>query len=343
MTTIKQQDGLIAKPYYYDGFIILMAKHAIKICNLDLEPIREFNVADLEKVNDYEITEDILKIAVPYIINGEDVERHIFVNLKNGKIISHLRIEGYPFWSPTTFIGQDSMNNEPTEFHFYQADFTPLISLTAKYYDSAEDPNECMFIITSEKDGTEQQYLLNAETGAIINITYDYIQFHHSLPYGFGVNISSGKIEFFDTNLNIIIPGFAYAKFDIEYESSRFNYFLINDYLCIIIRLTDGPRTFYRHIILNASGKVFLDSLKHECYPMGNFIQIVGENTTQFLNTITGEISGLSLTAPTDETGKIDFSQISDINRLFTSNGIPLALPSTDEASKNLLFNYPTN
>ena len=51
---------------------------------------------------------------------------------------------------------------------------------------------------------------------------------------------------------------------------------------------------------------------------MGNLIQIYGNNGSQFLNTTTGEIRSLSITAQTDETGKIDFKQISDFNSLLT-------------------------
>ena len=51
---------------------------------------------------------------------------------------------------------------------------------------------------------------------------------------------------------------------------------------------------------------------------MGNLIQIYGNNGSQFLNTNTGKIETLSINAPTYETGKIEFKQISDFNSLLT-------------------------
>lgn len=334
MKTIKQNETIIAKPTYHDGNIILIEKGVIKIYTPSLELVSELNIDGLEEVTDYEIVSDTLKIALPYTVDGEQIGKHLFVNLKTGKSISHIRIEGYPYWNPTTYIGQDNLDTEVTDFHFYNANLAPIISVSANYYESVDSNKECMFIINSK----EKQLLLNAETGAIQEVDYNYIHFHNSfpfhnsLPYGYGVNFSTEKIDFFDENLNIVIPEFDYKKFKLDFRDTEFSYFIVNDYICIIKHIADGPRSFYRYILQKANGDIVLDSFEHKCYPMGNLIQIYGNNGSQFLNTNTGEIGTLSITAPTDETGKIDFKQISDFNSLLTiGSDTRLSLPSADD------------
>lgn len=334
MKTIKQNETIIAKPTYHDGNIILIEKGVIKIYTPNLELVNELCIDGLEEVTDYEIVSDTLKIALPHTVAGEQIGKHLFVNLKTGKTISHIRIEGYPYWNPTTYIGQDSLNKEVTNFHFYNANFEPIVSVSANYYESVENNRNCMFIIKSKDNGVEKQQLLNSETGAIREVDYNYVHFHNSLAYGYGVNFSTEKIDFFDENLNIVIPEFDYKKFNLDFKHTEFSYFIINDYICIIKHIADGPRSFYRYILQKANGEIVLDSIEHKCYPIGNLIQIFSNNDSQFLNTNTGEIGTLSITSPTDETGKIDFKQITDFNSLLTiESSTQLSLPSPDDDS----------
>lgn len=329
--TIKKEGDIIAKPKYYDGNILVIEKGAIKVYTPDFVLINELFIDELQEVDDYELLEDTLKIALPYTVNEKKIGRHLFVNLKTGKTISHLRIEGYPYWAPTTFIGQDSLDSEITEFHFYNANFEPIISVMGNYYESIECNRECMFTIISEKNGVQKQQLLNSETGAIREVDYNYVHFHMSLPYGYGVNFSTGKMDFFDENLNVIIPGFDYKKFNIGYQYTDFSYFIVNDYVCVTKHIADGPRSYYRYIIQKASGEIILDSMEYTCFPMGNLIQIFNDKGSRFLNTITGEIGVLSIATPNNETGKIDFKRISDFNSLLTmEDGTQLSLPSTN-------------
>ena len=108
-----------------------------------------------------------------------------------------------------------------------------------------------------------------------------------------------------------------------------------------------SPRSFYRYIIQDVNGKIILDSMKHKCYALGNLIQIIKDGESEFLNTLTGEIGQLSITAPTDESGKVNFSRISDLNNVFQiSSTNQLLLPSSDDESpkvKKLIPNIKTD
>ncbi len=318
MQEIKQNENIIAKPEYNDGEIILIEKGAVRIYNLDFGLIREFKMADLEKVNDYELIEDTLKMAVPNIVDGKDIGKHLFLNLKNGRTISHLRIDGYPHWTPTTFVGQDSLKYEEQDFHFYDEKFNYVAKISGCFCDSIECNRECIFIIESLEDGKNK--IFNAANGKVLEANYDYVYFHSSKPYGYGVNIKAGKMQFFDENLNILIKEFDYQKYHINYEHSGFYYFIVNGYLCVIKHIADGPKSIYRNILVNAKGEVILDSTQCDCYQIGSYIHILSKDDSKFLNTLTNEICSLSLNAPVDENGKIDFKKVSNFNNFLISS-----------------------
>ncbi len=333
MKTIEKNEEIIAKPEFHNGNLILMEKGVIKIYTPNLELVNEFIVDELNEVIDYEIVSDTLKLCLPHTIEGKQVNKHLFINLNTGKSISHLRIEGYPYWVPTTYIGQDSIDSKITDYHFYNANFDSIIRVSANDYESVESNKECMFVIRTIDGENEHKQLLNTENGSIRDVDYDYIHFHLSLPFGYGVNLSTQKMDFFDENLNIVIPDFDYKRFNMSYCHEEFGYFIINDYICINKHFVgDFGQSRWRTIIQKANGEVILDSVQHKCYPMGNFIQIVYNQDSEFLNTITGEIGPLGITATFDETGKIDFKKINNVNNILSiGNSIPLRLPSSKE------------
>lgn len=326
MKTIEQNDEIIAKPAYHNGHFIIMEAGVIKMFTPDLELVSEFIVEELHEVIDYEIVSDILKLCLPYTIDKKQVNKHLFINLNTGKSISHLRIEPYPYWMPTTYIGQDSINSEITDYHFYNADFEPVIKVSANDYESVDSNKENMFVIRTFDEENEHRQLLNAETGSISDIYYDYIHFRLSQPYGYGVNFSTQKMDFFDENLNIIIPNFDYKKFNLSFYHEEFGYFIINNYLCIYKHFVDGyGGSRWRTILQKADGEVILDSIQHKCYAIGNFIQISHNKDNEFLNTITGEIGSLEINVPVDDTGKIDFERVNNINNILSieNNTLP--------------------
>ncbi len=319
--TIEQGGKIIAKPTYHNGILIIMEKGIIKTYTPDFELVKEFMIEELNEVIDYEIISNILKLCLPYTIDGEQECKHLFINLRTGKSISHLHIESYPYWAPTTYVGQDSTNSKVKDYHFYNADFEPIIKVTANSYKSIECNKECMFVTRTLDGENEHKQLLNAENGSIRDIDYDYIHYHISLPYGYGVNLHHKKIDFFDENLNIIIPDLDYQKFDLSYEYNKFNYFIVNNYLCIHKHSVDDfGESKWRVIIQRADGEIILNSVQHTCYAMGNLIQIINskDNKSVFLNTITGEIGPLEINASTNENGKIDFQKIRSANQVLS-------------------------
>ena len=316
--TIKKDSEMIADPDYRDGNIIVIKKGTIEIYNLDLEPTNKFIIDDLTDVIDYEIISNILKICIPYTSSDKQINKHLFLNLETGAIITHIRIEPYPYWTPTTYIGQDSIESGLKDFHFYDSNFKHIISIRANSYEDIDsNMNNTMFLIKGVNGDIEKDLLINAENGNIKENNYDYIHFHLTLPYGYGVNCDNERMDFFDRDFNVIISDFDYNKFNLNFIYTEFSYFIVNDYVCIKSRVLDGYGQYrLRTIIYKASGEIILDSFSCKCYALGDFIQIIDNKKSEFLNTITGEIGPLVIEAPVNKSGKIDFNNINNIGNI---------------------------
>lgn len=334
--TIEQKDEIIAKPIFHNGFIFLIQKGIIKKYTPNFEFVEEFKLDELEEVIDFEIVSDVLKLCLQYQKGGKQINKHLFFNLNTGKSISDIRIEGYPYWTPTTYVSQDSINDEIINFNFYNKDFELVRGILANSYESVKGEKENMFVIKTSNKENKYTKLLNSHNGDLFDIDYDYIQFHNTLPYGYGLYFETEKMDFFDEDLNVIIPNVDYKKFDLSFHFDGFRYFIINDYVCIQKHFVDGyGRSRFRAIIQKSNGDILLDSILHRCYAVGNFIQIVNNGNSQFLNTITGEISPLEVFSTIDKHGKIDFKQLENINNIFSvQNNIYLCSPESKESPK---------
>lgn len=345
MNTIAQKGELIAKPEYYEGHIIIMGKDLIKIFTPDLNLVNQFEIKELESVIDFEIISNILKLCLPYTIDGKKVNKHLFMNLKTGKSISHVRIDGYPYWTPDVYVGKDDLNDEQlysfeydkiyeqTEYHFYDSDFNQIVDVKGNFYSKIDDN---IFVVGTWNGKKCQRKFINAKTSVVKECDYDVIKFSPYNLYGCAFNTITNMLDIVDRNLSVIIPNIDYKRLGLSKSNDigGFNYFVVNDYVCIITHIAEGPRSFFRNIIQNANGEIILDSMQHKCYPMGNLIQIIKDGKSEFLNTLTGQIGQLSLTVPTDEDGKIDFSKIKDLTSIFQiEDATQLLLPSSDEQS----------
>ena len=340
--TIKkvQKNGtILTSPEYYNGKVITVLKDKINIYKPNLELIKSIPVEGLVEVKDSERICGVLKLNVPTIYNGEENGKHIFVNLETGKKIEHLRINGYPYWKQTSFVGQDELEdykrNKPMDFYFYDKDFNFITKERGIQYYSADDENESLFIVEND----DKNILINTENGSAKETDYILVRYHFSAPYGYGIHSDNKTMDFFDKNLDVIIPNFEFEKYNLSFNLGGFGYFIVNGYVCITTDFVDGyGRYQYRNIIYSKQGEVILDSIHHKCYPIGNFIQIMKGKDSKFLNTLTGEIGDLCICAAVDSTGKINLNRINNLSRQLILNDAPLIFESgEDSPNKKIL------
>lgn len=334
----RKTDSIIAKPTYYQGNILILEKEKVSLYALDLKLFKEYPLKELTDVIDYELISPILKLCVPYVEQGKQVNRHLFLDLESGETISHLRIEGYPYWSPTTFVGQDSLSGN-ISYHFYRFEnhhFLSPIQTKATSYQSLDSTKECLFLLEVQEENKIKKKFLNTETGLIQDVDYDFIYFGPSLPYGYGVELDREKMDFFDENLNILISDFPYSKFHLNVYPREFAYEIVGDYVIIQKYYSlEFDRGKHRVILYKKDNTTILDSFHHRLYPLGDFIQIVHDGKSEFLNTVTGEIKPLSLSVPLTnmENGMIDTEKVRQPRLLFSASSTPF-LPDFENDEK---------
>lgn len=317
--TIKKENDIIARPYYYDHNIIVIEKNVIKIFNSNLELLKEIKIDGLEEVIDLEFVDDTLKLCIPATENENKLNKHLYINLKTGNTIYHTRIEGYPYWEPTTYVGFDILEDKQKSHHFYDKNFNKITTIEASYYDSI-DTNENIFFVISEND--EKKYLLNTEIHKIKEVDYDIVEYINTSSHICGVNYTTRKMDFLDEEFNAVIKNFNFEKYDLILNAnlgkSNFYYSIVNGYIYISKHFEDGYGSIsrYRKIIINPEGEEIINEVDTSCNIIGDFIQIIRKNNTEFLNTKNGEISSLSIEVATDKTGKIDFTKINEITTL---------------------------
>ena len=341
--TLTQSEELIARPEYYEGHIIMMEKGLIKVLALDLSPINQFEIKELKSVLDFQITSNILKLCIPYTINGNKIDKYLFINLKTGNLLSHIRIDGYPYWTPNVYIGKDDLNNEQlynfeynktyeqTEYHFYDSNFGKIADVKGNLYSEIAD--NIFEVVTWDGKKCKKKFI-NTKTKVVKECNYDVINFSPDNLFGYAFNTITDMLDIVDRDLKVIISNIDYKKFELtkSKDFSNFNYFVVNNYVCIIKHIYENSKPIFRYIIQNANGEIVLDSIQHKCYPIGNLIQIIKDEKSEFLNTLTGEIGQLSLNAPTNENGKIEFNKIKDLTNIFQIEGsTQLLLPSSSE------------
>ena len=131
-------------------------------------------------------------------------------------------IEGYPYWTPLTYIGQDSIGSEITDYHFYHADFEPIITISANSYESVDSNKERMFVIRTFDGENEHKQLLNAENGSIRDVDYDYIK-----PYiaKNGVRVHTG-IKYYRITSNTDFKDYYNPRWAMDSAEKQAGHFL---------------------------------------------------------------------------------------------------------------------
>lgn len=336
---LNKTNNMIATPEYHNGNIIVMEKGLLKIYNLDFELINEFEIEELDSITDYEMMGETLKISLPHKLNGKDNYKEIFINIKSGKLISHLRINGYPYWNHETVVGQDGIEddddiNKRIKYYFYDAKLNEKFVIEGNF--CCEINDSYIFNVGTYIDNRNiKRKYINTKTNIIKESVYDIIHFSKK-GCGYAFNTITDMIDIVDENLDVIIANIDYKKLGIRKSyniMSEFNYFVVNNYVCITMYIDNGgPHNLCRRIIQNVNGDIILNSTEHRCTPIGsNYIQITKDGESQYLNTITGQKGTLSIEVPVDDKGMIRLEKINTNNVLIKHNPKKLLLQKKDD------------
>ena len=291
------------KTEYYNGNIYLIEKNQIKVLDLDLNVVKNIAVPNLDAVKYWEVNGGIIKLELPDTINGEEIERAIFVNITNELVMQHRRIIAIPYSTPDFYIGFDNL--EPSEYkklgveppkekntyYFYDSDFNKILEVKADDYADLNKGKVLLFDRT--QDGWKTKFV-NLHECIVKDCPYDDIHFNAETQIGHGYNENTDMIDIFDKNLNLLFTNIDYKKYNIDRNRMNITYRVVNNN--IIFQIQRGGYVL-RNIIFDENNNILFDSTNHDCKLIGNLIEIRRfndfEGDSTYLNTLTGDIGTL--------------------------------------------------
>ena len=312
-------ENTLAKPIYINGEIILVEKGYVRFYSLENELLREVKINGLEQVVDSEYVSNILKLCIASSDKEDSPTGHVFLNIKTLKTISHYRISEYPYWTPKCFVGFDAYNDEykhyetnvlyePSNYYFYDLDLNEIACI--KGNKMKEINLEDLFQIQTWNGQNYNNVFVNASTQVVKPCIYDTIVFKGEAACGYAISDEEDRMDIVDLNLNVLVD-----HVDEKIEFGAYNFwdaYLVNDYVALILCYHD-MRNLYRSVLFNPDGEVIMDS-NYKVFPIDNTMQLMGSTRekTLFLNTKTGEIKPLTISAKADKHGLIDFDTITN-------------------------------
>ncbi len=333
--TFQKNDTLLALPeIWQEDKLILVEKNRIGIWNTNMELLHEIKV-NLTEVLDMECMEDLLKLYIPYEVENKKVGRHLFIDLKQAKMLSHVRIDSYPHFHPRIYMGFDFLKQRKKYF-FYNENFEQIKTASIDHCTLLDDAKHCLFFFeTSLEKDTIKKELFNADTGAFKEVDYDSVFFFDAC--GYGVHEEMGTIDLLDENFHVLFPSFAYKKYNFKLSRTDFCFQVVNGYLCLWGDFVDDfGNSSTRIIILDKEGKTLVNSCGHTYKILGDVIQ-VSENdtlTSQFLNTRTGNFKAVEIPYQSGEENLITTTAMQKITELLDSKSSESSIGKTLQKRK---------
>ena len=336
-------ENILVKPLYVNGQIILVEKGFVRFYSLDNELLKEVKIDGLEYIYDSQYVNGILKLCVAESREKDASTRHVFLNINSGNVISHFRIKEYPYWTPNCFVGFETYNDvykrfeegnsyDASHFHFYGKDFNKFADIKGNIMKEL-DLSALFLIKTWNGEGFDQVFV-NGFSQIVKPCMYDSIYFEDQAAAGYAINNSEDKMDVVDMNLNVLVD---HVDLKVEFGAYHiWNAFLVNGYVALILAYY-GVSNSYRTILFNPDGEVIKET-SYKAFPMDNTMQLFGPigSKSLFLNTKTGEIKPLTITAKADPvTRLIDFDAINNIKGLLPDNEM-LKFNSQDKAKEKV-------
>ena len=319
---LKKNDTILAKPELYKNQIYILEKGLIKVLNSNLELVTQYEIKDMDNVLNFEVSNNIVNLCLSNTVNNKEVERNLFLNMNNGKSISHDCIFRHPYWTPNTYIGVDNLDVEQDGkecriFNFYDTELNKKLSIKGNDYYEIDGS---IFMVKTYEDDKYKEYFVNAESSIIKECNYDSIEFLSNSLYGNGFNKKTDMLDLVDRDLNVIIANIDYKALDLGRNNSIYGnirFYVVNNYVCIKKQVCHYEDTYVRNIIIDSNGEIVLDSMEHTCTPMGFYIQITKDGESEYLNTLTGEKGELSINVFVKNNGSIDLDGIKYVKNIF--------------------------
>ena len=278
--TISKGENIIAEPLLYSDKIICAFKDGIRMYDLDMKEIKYIPL-ELNKINDITFNANTLYLSIP----DTNSYKHIFINLMNGNIMEHAHIEGYPYWTPTTFIGVDNRDENKEREHFIYNEYGELKRKIKTSGMGSIGSNDEVFRTYGEKEN--KHYLYNSKKDILKETGfYNYLYFRKK--YGYGVKRNPDTLDFKDLEFNILYKNLDLKKYNIsatDIINNEIGLTFINNYL-IFNKYYGRKRT----LIIDLNGNIVHDTHHEKVNIIGKYIQIKEDyKSAIYIDTTTGE------------------------------------------------------
>lgn len=266
--------------------------------------ITDFNMNVIKKYPlniDYDDVEIQLWGDVAVIIVGKEEKFYcIALNIKTGKQIKHHGIWVLPLdvKGPTVIRGCDPLENQQYMFTLYDEDGNEYTHHQAKDCFNIHNANMNLYKYT-RVDGTDQNIVYDIFTRKEKKIPWYDVKFRidskfNYMPFGCGLRYDETHqyliIDIVDEELNVVYEGLTSNEYRINGEDFRYEF--KNNLLFLTIPMYNGPRTYYKKVVLDKNGNKLYDSFNGSLSFIGNFLQVIDEenNRTYYIDSRTGEI-----------------------------------------------------
>lgn len=232
------------------------------------------------------------------IVEKKDKSYCIALNINTGKQIKHQGIWVLPLDinGPTVIRGCDSLGNDQYIFTLYDEDGNEYTHHQARDCFNIHSENMNLYKYSSV-DGTNQNIVYNIFSRKEKKIPWYEVKFntdsnYNYMPFGCGLRYDETQedviIDIVDEDLNVVYEGLSSKEYRIK--DTDFYYELKNSLLLLIIPMSDGPKTYYRKVVLDKNHNKFYDSFHGYLSFVGNFLQVMDEENdrTYYIDSRTG-------------------------------------------------------
>ncbi|MDE5630164.1 MAG: hypothetical protein K2I70_01040, partial [Bacilli bacterium] len=269
------------------------------IVDFDMNIITKYPL-DIE--SDYDKVEIQLWGDISVIIVKKGEESYcVALNLKTGKQIKHKGIWIIPVdaANPNVIRGCDPLDDEYYMFTIYDKDGNEYTHHRAKdcYNIHCKKMNLIRYYGIEGIDGC-LVYNIDTREEKIVPWVNPEFQIHDReyMDYGFGVRYGETWkdeiIDIFDLDFNVVFEGIDARSYKMRVDD--FGYEVNNNLLLLTIPMSDGPRTYYRKVVMNREKNVIHDSYDGYLSFIGNFLQVIDEESgkTYYIDSRTGKRHG---------------------------------------------------
>ena len=287
ISSFKKNKYNLTKPLFYKNNIIVIKKNCIKICDLDLNLIKEIKMP-LKEIKKSEVVDNVLILLIPGQIKNSN--QNILINLNDYKMVKHDDVDIINTDSKI-YIGYD---RDTKLSYFYNSNLDIIKKIQIRSYRFLNSAKECLFLL----DFGRKNKILNMQDGSLSNTNYGNIWFENKKNYGIAFSGNCDIVNIVDEDLKVLNDSLNLKKHNLD-DLHQLYSMLVNNYLIFFkYILKNNCLNISNLFIKKLNGEVVIQSNDYQFEVLDKYIKIYNDDEMFFLDTITGDIGSLDIDCP---------------------------------------------